>query len=160
MSDVPLDLSSLDLNSEPSPPIRYFDLLPPELIIKVVKHASSSCENDNDNDERDRRGTLRALCLTSRYLRSIARPLLLSHVELTYRRHIDRLVEKTSSDELAMIRKITFHWRKGMKSPVALARAATGLESLTCTDHFGCLVPFIGSSECLARKANCLSPLY
>ncbi|GAA5963873.1 hypothetical protein JCM3765_004047 [Sporobolomyces pararoseus] len=138
MSDEPLDLSSLDLNSEPSPPTSSFDLLPPELVIDIVELACSS---------QNRRETLRALCLTSRYLRSISQPLLLSHVDLKYDREIACLVEKNSSDALAMIRTITLIWRKPMKSAVtALAEAATSLEALTCFYQSAGLEPFAGSN--------------
>ncbi|GAA5977605.1 hypothetical protein JCM5350_002290 [Sporobolomyces pararoseus] len=143
MSDVPLDLSSLNLHSEPSPPTRYFDLLPPELVISIVEHTSPS-QNNVDN-ERDRRETLRALCLTSRCLRSIAQPLLLSYLYFTYEKHVDQLVVNNSAEALASIRTMDVVPFTPMPSLAKLARAATKLDVLSLSGGDAYLVPFIGS---------------
>jgi len=63
--------------SSPSPPVRYFDLLPPELL----GHTLSYIDTRTRRHAKERLATLYSLCLTSKVLRSFAQPLLLKYVD-------------------------------------------------------------------------------
>ncbi|GAA6059720.1 hypothetical protein JCM10212_000248 [Sporobolomyces blumeae] len=63
----------------PPAPIRYFDLLPNELVQQIVEHGGPIEYRDFKTYER-RQADLRAACLTSRRLRSIAHRLLFAQM--------------------------------------------------------------------------------
>jgi len=141
------------LGSElPPTPIRYFDLLPPELVRHTLVYVDSLPQYDGD-DRTARRYTLMALCLTSKLLKEIAQPLLLGgilRVTLSRIDLLERLLNENSSEALVAVRTVYLR-------DLALPRRWPWLERLAqkavnfgridaklCDTDLG---PFIGTSK-------------
>ncbi|GAA5956543.1 hypothetical protein JCM3765_003478 [Sporobolomyces pararoseus] len=102
------DVSSLSLDSPSSivppslpPPIRYFDLLPPELVRQIVEQTPSTTKVGSEG-----RSTLRALCLTSHQLRSIAQPLLLRDIIIENDEDVDELEDLVRNNPLENLKLV------------------------------------------------------
>ncbi|GAA6064048.1 hypothetical protein JCM10212_005856 [Sporobolomyces blumeae] len=76
-----MPLSAPPSSSSPTSPVRYFDLLPNELVRLIVEHVGP-VRYKSIYAYTSRQADLRALCLVSRRLRSIAQPLLSQVVHL------------------------------------------------------------------------------
>jgi hypothetical protein len=161
------NISSLSLESTTSSPIRYFDLLPPELVRQIVRDVAVAVVRDPDGvsiyrSDRDRLINLRALCLVSTRFRLIAQPILLSAVYisttsldlhgLAVQKQVELLVDRNSLEALSVIRTLDI-WRlyKEDSFPAThfrkLAQAVVSLETLHCGWSVAQFVPFVGSSE-------------
>jgi len=84
--DTPLEPAQTSSPQTPSSPIRYFDMLPPELFREVMDHLIPADVTIVNWEERRR--TVCSLCLTSKTFHQLARPFLadalqLGHPQLT-----------------------------------------------------------------------------
>ncbi|GAA5847943.1 hypothetical protein JCM5353_007263 [Sporobolomyces roseus] len=82
--------------SSSPPPIRYFDLLPLELIRSIIEHLAPLDYNENTYQHRKR--TLYSTCLVSRLLRKLAQPLLFSIVKVNGNLNLARLQRAIEMD--------------------------------------------------------------
>jgi hypothetical protein len=93
--------------SSPSQPIRYFDLLPTELIRNIFDLVDALPRSSR----RIRRKTLHSLCLVSKLLRSLAQPLLLKHVGIwstTKPNLLQLLADRNSDPSLGAVQTFYF----------------------------------------------------
>jgi len=146
--------SSSSSSTPPPTPIRYFDLLPPELIQMIIE--LSSIETDRETGYSKRQSNLRSFCLTSKLLKSIAQPLLRNKLVLAgdrFDRTLELFVEKDSVDSRASPRTIELHpWTDVTLYYLirlqSVAREATVLRELSCSiSDNRWLLPFLGSSK-------------
>jgi len=74
--DTPLEPAQTSSPQTPSslPPIRYFDMLPPELLKEVMDHLIPAEITELNRHERQK--TISTLCLTSKTFHQLARPFL------------------------------------------------------------------------------------
>jgi hypothetical protein len=165
------DVSSLTLESTTSPSIRYFDLLPPELVRQIVKDVATTVVRDPYSwalkySYEHRRNNLRALCLVSTRFRLIAQPALLEVVRIAIgkglgqgdeeKEQFELVVERNSLEALSAIRTLDIEWLFGEKSFLfpstqlaTLAQAVGKLQTLSCSIMVEQVIPFLGSSESL-----------
>jgi hypothetical protein len=151
------EIPSLSAPDSPPPSltlIRYFDLLPPELLQIIIE--SSAIETDRHTGYSKRQSTLRSLCLTSQLFKSIAQPLLQSKLVLAgdrAHRTLELFVEKNSVDSRASVRTIELDLRVDLILQYLIAlqsvvRGATALRELSCSlSDNRWLLPFLGSSK-------------
>jgi hypothetical protein len=149
--------SPLPSTSSPLPsttlPIRYFDLLPLELLISIIEDAARRERSYEKAFEEDK-ATLRSFCLTSKLFHPIAQPLLLRTFEVTDsrgRETLRLLLDKNSPKVLLSMRRM-YLWNNSYGSYCLhrldeLARFVTTLKELWCARMYSCVQPFLGSSE-------------
>jgi len=134
--------------SLPSPPTRYLDPLPPELIRFVIIQVSAGRRFLQRGDTE---ATLRSLCLTSK-LRTFSQPILLEQVDFGHHdkdaRRVESLLKYNSAESLALVRVLRFQTaRLPLDTLLDLARSATNLQELFVSGGLDSLTPFLGASE-------------
>jgi hypothetical protein len=158
-------MSSPSRSPSPLPPIRYFDLLPTELIRNIF--------NDLDKLPRTRKTevTLLSLCLTSKTFRSLAQPLLLKRIQIQFKNPrargqepltgaekeaaqqlLKRLVENNSDQALTAVETLLFNKEKHkntVKWLKKLIEKAINLRDVCLYDEIPALKTFFGSSTFL-----------
>jgi hypothetical protein len=125
--------------------MRYFDLLPPELVRIVIEHAAGPFCSEIGAYRR-RQNTLRSLRSTTRRFKTLAQPLLLSNVVIGQgsrypKATLVELVEGTPTEALASIRTLELvnpGWcESDLNRLERLARATISLQQLSLS--FGSL---------------------
>ncbi|GAA5993251.1 hypothetical protein JCM5350_007298 [Sporobolomyces pararoseus] len=153
-------VSSFSLASPPSP-IRYFDLLPPELLLLVVEYAAGEYSRDFLLSK-ERQATLCSLCLTSKALKSIAQPILFADVAFDEgdRWKLLSLIKNNDSVMLASIKRLLISFggplqfekaeeaeeAENAKAAEILAINSTHLQELACTGQGTNLTKFVGTN--------------
>ncbi|GAA5966673.1 hypothetical protein JCM3765_007270 [Sporobolomyces pararoseus] len=149
---VQIPLVSASSLISPPHPTRYFDLLPPEILLLVVEHAASE-GNGHHSAYEERQATLRSLCLTSKALKSIAQPILLTVTMLVGRvSRLSSLVENNDPAVLASIKKLSLEFsnrelkREEAEALETLAQNVVQLRELSCAHNWFCMETFLGSN--------------
>jgi hypothetical protein len=148
-----LAISSLSLESAPtSPPTRYFDLIPPELVRYILVYVDSHPQYDQF-ERFARKDTLMVLCLTSRLLKEIAQPLLLGGIlRITPFRSdlLERLLNGNSSEALIAVRTVYLRELDVARQRPWLERLAQNAVNFRRLDVSRCntdLGAFVGTSK-------------
>lgn len=137
------------LASSPVAPIRYFDILPLELVTEIHGWV------DEEDFDRVREKTLVSLCLTAKRFLPEARSLLLGDITILRTRpgsrSLAKLVETVDDNKLALVRRLHLGWSNPTNSAsedlTELADAVVNLSELWTDFAEECLLPFRGASE-------------
>lgn len=138
-------IETRELASSHDRPVRYFDLLPPELVTEILEWI------EGEYWHRKRAKNLLALCLTARQFLPEARRLLYRRLVLVGpEAKFKQLVREGNRDNLAHVRRLESRdkYKTWTESEVAeLANAVVNLSELWISDNPAWLRPFLGSSE-------------
>jgi len=148
-------------SSASSPRIRYFDLLPPELLTYVLNHIDASPRYD----AKTRQKTLYSLCLTSKILHELSRPLLLKHIQTSIGagENLMKLLVTNNGDEMiAKVQSFHFdtpHVDNKQRWLVKIAREAVSLRNLYVFQLSAVVKAFVCTSQSQAFLSSRTTPL-
>ncbi|GAA5839307.1 hypothetical protein JCM3766R1_004795 [Sporobolomyces carnicolor] len=136
------------LASSPVAPIRYFDILPLELVTEIHGWV------DEEDFDRVREKTLVSLCLTAKRFLQEARSLLLGDITILRTRpgsrSLAKLVETVDDNKLALVRRLHLGWSNLTNSAsedlTELADAVVNLSELWIDFAEECLLPSRGAN--------------
>jgi hypothetical protein len=137
-------------SSAPSPRIRYFDLLPPELLTYVLNHVGTLPRHD----AKIRQKTLYSLCLTSKLLHELAQPFLLKHIQTSIGagdNMVKSLITNNGDETIAKVQSFHFdtpHLDNKQRWIVKIAQRAINLRTLYVSGLSPTLEAFNGNSKC------------